>query len=102
MLPEDKPLFVLDIGCVSDPSGEILEKEGHVWADIDTLSILVGTSSRPHVLGSLRRLNGDLCRDCAGARRGGKLCFLGRLVVAICCSRTHLHLIYVIYPMFYM
>eukprot|EP00545_Synedropsis_sp_CCMP1620_P000877 CAMPEP_0119016252 /NCGR_PEP_ID=MMETSP1176-20130426/11894_1 /TAXON_ID=265551 /ORGANISM="Synedropsis recta cf, Strain CCMP1620" /LENGTH=301 /DNA_ID=CAMNT_0006969593 /DNA_START=27 /DNA_END=932 /DNA_ORIENTATION=- len=34
-LPEDKPGFVLDIGCGSGLSGQVLEEKGHVWVGCD-------------------------------------------------------------------
>ncbi|OMH80057.1 putative 18S rRNA (guanine-N(7))-methyltransferase [Zancudomyces culisetae] len=34
-LPEDQTAFLLDIGCGSGLSGEILEEEGHVWVGMD-------------------------------------------------------------------
>jgi 18S rRNA (guanine1575-N7)-methyltransferase len=34
-LPPDQPLFLLDIGCGSGLSGEILDELGHVWAGVD-------------------------------------------------------------------
>ncbi|KAG1827158.1 S-adenosyl-L-methionine-dependent methyltransferase [Suillus subaureus] len=34
-LPPDEPAFLLDIGCGSGLSGEILEEEGHIWAGVD-------------------------------------------------------------------
>jgi SAM-dependent methyltransferase len=34
-LPEDKPCFVLDIGCGSGLSGHVLEEHGHAWVGCD-------------------------------------------------------------------
>jgi SAM-dependent methyltransferase len=34
-LPTDKPSFLLDIGCGSGLSGEVLEEKGHVWVGCD-------------------------------------------------------------------
>ncbi|KAG1891154.1 S-adenosyl-L-methionine-dependent methyltransferase [Suillus subluteus] len=34
-IPPDEPAFLLDIGCGSGLSGEILEEEGHIWAGVD-------------------------------------------------------------------
>jgi SAM-dependent methyltransferase len=34
-LPLDQPLFLLDIGCGSGLSGEILDELGHIWAGVD-------------------------------------------------------------------
>lgn len=41
-LPDDKPSFILDIGCGSGLSGEILEEEGHVWAGVDISPSMLG------------------------------------------------------------
>ncbi|KAG2157234.1 williams-Beuren syndrome critical region protein 22 [Suillus clintonianus] len=34
-LPPDEPAFLLDIGCGSGLSGEILEEEGYIWTGVD-------------------------------------------------------------------
>lgn len=34
-LPGDKPSFILDIGCGSGLSGQVLEEQGHVWVGCD-------------------------------------------------------------------
>lgn len=34
-LPDDKPSLVLDIGCGSGLSGQVLEERGHVWLGCD-------------------------------------------------------------------
>ena len=34
-LPDDKPSFVLDVGCGSGLSGKVLEERGHVWVGCD-------------------------------------------------------------------
>lgn len=34
-LPSDKPSYVLDVGCGSGLSGEVLERNGHVWIGCD-------------------------------------------------------------------
>ncbi|CAG8779452.1 25397_t:CDS:2, partial [Gigaspora rosea] len=34
-LPENEPAFLLDIGCGSGLSGEILDEEGHMWVGMD-------------------------------------------------------------------
>ncbi|OBZ75910.1 putative 18S rRNA (guanine-N(7))-methyltransferase, partial [Grifola frondosa] len=36
-LPPDEPAFLLDIGCGSGLSGEILDEQGHVWIGVDRL-----------------------------------------------------------------
>jgi SAM-dependent methyltransferase len=34
-LPDNKPGFILDIGCGSGLSGKVLEEQGHVWVGCD-------------------------------------------------------------------
>jgi 18S rRNA (guanine1575-N7)-methyltransferase len=41
-LPEDESAFVLDIGCGSGLSGEMLEEEGHVWVGVDIAPSMLG------------------------------------------------------------
>lgn len=42
-LPEDKTCFLLDIGCGSGLSGEILDEEGHIWVGCDVAPAMLGT-----------------------------------------------------------
>ena len=46
-LPPNTPAFLLDIGCGSGLSGEILDEEGYIWAGVDIA---------PSMLGELHRL----------------------------------------------
>lgn len=41
-LPEDESAFVLDIGCGSGLSGEMLEEEGHIWVGVDIAPSMLG------------------------------------------------------------
>ena len=41
-LPEDKSAYILDIGCGSGLSGEVLEDEGHVWVGLDISKSMLG------------------------------------------------------------
>lgn len=41
-LPSDEPAFLLDIGCGSGLSGEILEEEGYIWAGVDIAPSMLG------------------------------------------------------------
>ena len=45
-LPDDESKFILDIGCGSGLSGEILDEQGHYW---------VGVDIAPSMLGELRK-----------------------------------------------
>lgn len=41
-MPPGKPAFLLDIGCGSGLSGEILDDEGHIWAGVDVAPSMLG------------------------------------------------------------
>jgi 18S rRNA (guanine1575-N7)-methyltransferase len=45
-LPEGESAYVLDIGCGSGLSGELLEEDGHVWVGVDVAPSMLGMS--PH------------------------------------------------------
>jgi 18S rRNA (guanine1575-N7)-methyltransferase len=38
---EDSKLFLLDIGCGSGLSGEVLDEEGHDWIGVDISSSML-------------------------------------------------------------
>lgn len=41
-LPQGEPALLLDIGCGSGLSGEILDEEGYVWAGVDIAPSMLG------------------------------------------------------------
>ena len=41
-LPPGETCFLLDIGCGSGLSGEILEEEGHQWVGVDIAPSMLG------------------------------------------------------------
>lgn len=43
-LPPDQPAYLLDIGCGSGLSGEILDEEGYIWAGVDIAPSMLGWS----------------------------------------------------------
>jgi 18S rRNA (guanine1575-N7)-methyltransferase len=42
-LPDDEPCLILDIGCGSGLSGEVLEEEGHYWVGMDISPAMLST-----------------------------------------------------------
>ena len=41
-LPSDRPCFLLDIGCGSGLSGEVLDEDGHFWVGFDISPSMLG------------------------------------------------------------
>ena len=41
-MPPDQPGYLLDIGCGSGLSGEILDDEGYIWAGVDIAPSMLG------------------------------------------------------------
>jgi len=52
-LPPDEPAFLLDIGCGSGLSGEILDEEGHIWAGVDIAPSMLEVALERDVDGDL-------------------------------------------------
>lgn len=52
-LDPDTPSFILDVGCGSGLSGEILTEEGHVWIGMDISSDMLATALDREVDGDL-------------------------------------------------
>ncbi|TFK55113.1 williams-Beuren syndrome critical region protein 22 [Heliocybe sulcata] len=52
-LPPDQPALLLDIGCGSGLSGEILEEEGHTWVGVDISPSMLEVALEREVEGDL-------------------------------------------------
>ncbi|KAI8896711.1 methyltransferase WBSCR22 [Globomyces pollinis-pini] len=52
-LPEDKACFILDIGCGSGLSGEVLEEEQHIWVGMDISPSMLEVARERDVEGDL-------------------------------------------------
>jgi len=52
-LPPDQPAFLLDVGCGSGLSGEILDEEGYVWAGVDIAPSMLEVALEREVQGDL-------------------------------------------------
>ncbi|KAK1924164.1 S-adenosyl-L-methionine-dependent methyltransferase [Papiliotrema laurentii] len=52
-LPEDESAFLLDIGCGSGLSGEILDEEGHIWVGVDIAPSMLEVALEREVEGDL-------------------------------------------------
>ncbi|KDQ33470.1 hypothetical protein PLEOSDRAFT_1073717 [Pleurotus ostreatus PC15] len=52
-LPPDEPAFLLDIGCGSGLSGEILTEEGYIWAGVDIAPSMLEVALEREVEGDL-------------------------------------------------
>lgn len=52
-IPSSQPVFLLDIGCGSGLSGEILDEEGYVWAGVDIAPSMLQVALEREVDGDL-------------------------------------------------
>ncbi|KAI0044276.1 S-adenosyl-L-methionine-dependent methyltransferase [Auriscalpium vulgare] len=52
-LPPDEPAFLLDIGCGSGLSGEILDEEGYLWTGVDIAPSMLEVALEREVEGDL-------------------------------------------------
>ncbi|KIK08204.1 hypothetical protein K443DRAFT_672694 [Laccaria amethystina LaAM-08-1] len=52
-LPQNEPAFLLDIGCGSGLSGEILDEEGYIWAGMDIAPSMLEVALEREVEGDL-------------------------------------------------
>jgi 18S rRNA (guanine1575-N7)-methyltransferase len=52
-LPESKSQYILDIGCGSGLSGEILEEQGHIWVGLDIAPSMLDVARDREVEGDL-------------------------------------------------
>ncbi|KZV73423.1 williams-Beuren syndrome critical region protein 22 [Peniophora sp. CONT] len=52
-LPEGQPAFLLDIGCGSGLSGEILDEEGYIWTGVDIAPSMLEVALEREVEGDL-------------------------------------------------
>jgi 18S rRNA (guanine1575-N7)-methyltransferase len=66
-LPPDEPALLLDIGCGSGLSGEILDEQGYVWAGVDIAPSMLGEYCfRIHIPCLTKRREVALERDVEG------------------------------------
>ncbi|CDW59412.1 Williams Beuren syndrome chromosome region 22 [Trichuris trichiura] len=76
-LPKDESCFILDIGCGSGLSGEVLSENGHFWVGIDVSKAMLGVAVEKDVEGGL--LLGDV--GCGLPFRAGS--FQGAISVSV-------------------
>lgn len=57
-LPEDECHFILDLGCGSGLSGDVLEEQGHVWVGVDISQAMLNVALEREASGDM--LLGDL------------------------------------------
>lgn len=42
-LPDGEPKYILDIGCGSGLSGDVIEEHGHMWVGVDISPSMLGS-----------------------------------------------------------
>ncbi|XP_048582963.1 probable 18S rRNA (guanine-N(7))-methyltransferase [Nematostella vectensis] len=52
-LPDDLPCYILDVGCGSGLSGEVLSSEGHFWVGLDISKAMLDVAIEREVEGDL-------------------------------------------------
>ncbi|XP_034276935.1 probable 18S rRNA (guanine-N(7))-methyltransferase isoform X1 [Pantherophis guttatus] len=52
-LPDDRPCFLLDVGCGSGLSGDYISEEGHCWVGMDISSAMLDVAMEREVEGDL-------------------------------------------------
>lgn len=50
LLPDDKPCYLLDVGCGSGLSGGVLDEQGHFWVGMDISSAMLGKQQMAKIL----------------------------------------------------
>ncbi len=58
-LPADEACYILDIGCGSGLSGELLDEDGHYWVGVDVSPSMLGEYRQAALIAGLRA---DSCR----------------------------------------
>lgn len=59
-LPDNEPCFLLDIGCGSGLSGEVLTEHGHTWVGFDISSAMLNVALEREVDGDLMLLDAGM------------------------------------------
>lgn len=59
-LDEDEPAYLLDIGCGSGLSGEVLTEQGHYWVGFDISSSMLSVAKEREVEGDLMELDAGM------------------------------------------